>query len=144
MEEEILPTCVELGVTLVAYSPLGRGLLTGKFTEDFEAADGDFRRVGQPRFQEGNLEANLELVGVVKRVAGRHDVTPAQVALAWVLGRGDHVVAIPGTTSVKHLDTNLAALRLELTEQDVEELDGLADRVRGARYNEAGMAALNR
>jgi aryl-alcohol dehydrogenase-like predicted oxidoreductase len=144
IEEEILPTCVELGVSLVAYSPLGRGLLTGSYSEDWRPADGDFRRVAQPRFEGDNLTANLELVEVVKKVAQRHDVTPAQIALAWVLSRSEHVVAIPGTTKVAHLDEDLAALRVELTAEDLDALDPLVRRVRGARYNEAGMAAVGR
>ncbi len=147
IEEEILPTCVELGVSLVAYSPLGRGLLTGSWGEGEkkrEAGRGDFREVAQPRFEEANLAANLELVEVVKEVAKRHDATPAQIALGWVLGRGSHVVAIPGTTKRSHLDANLAALRIELTDEDRQALDPLVERVRGARYNEAGMAAVGR
>jgi aryl-alcohol dehydrogenase-like predicted oxidoreductase len=144
IEEEILPTCVELGVSLVAYSPLGRGLLTGSYAEDWQASAGDFRKVAQPRFEDGNLAANLELVEVVKDVARRHGVTPAQVALAWVLGRGEHVVAIPGTTKSSHLDEDLGALEVELTHEDLAALDPLVQRVRGARYNEAGMAAVGR
>jgi aryl-alcohol dehydrogenase-like predicted oxidoreductase len=145
IEEEILPTCVELGVSLVAYSPLGRGLLTGSYgSGERKPTQGDFRDVAQPRFQEENLAANLDLVEVVKKVAKRHDATPAQVALAWVLGSGPHVVAIPGTTRRSHLDSNVAALRVELTDEDLRSLDALVERVRGARYNEAGMAAVGR
>jgi len=144
IEEEILPACVDLGVTLVAYSPLGRGLLTGSYSKDWRASEGDFRKVAQPRFEADNLAANLELVEVVKEVARRHTVTPAQVALAWVLNRGEHVVTIPGTTNRSHLDDNLGALRVELTDEDLAALDPLVQRVRGARYNEAGMAAVGR
>lgn len=144
VEEGILPTCRELGVTLVAYSPLGRGLLTGRWQESFDADDGDFRRVAQPRFQDANLDANRALVEVVKRVAARHDVKPAQVALAWVLSQGPGVVTIPGTTKLSHLESNLGALEVELTPQDLEELAPLASQVRGDRYTEGGMAAVNR
>lgn len=145
VEEKILPACVELGVTLVAYSPLGRGLLTGRYSGEGTAFEkGDFREVAQPRFERDNLQANLALVETVKEVARRHDATPAQIALAWVLGRGAHVVAIPGTTKRRHLDGNLAALRVELTDDDLRELDPLVERVRGARYNEAGMSAVGR
>ncbi len=144
IEDEILPTCVELGVTLVAYSPLGRGLLTGRYAENPTLPEGDFRAVAQPRFAPENLEVNLELVKVVKEVASRHGVTPAQVALAWVLGRGEHVIAIPGTTSIEHLNDNLQALDVELTDEDRAALEPLRDKVRGERYNEAGMAALER
>jgi aryl-alcohol dehydrogenase-like predicted oxidoreductase len=144
IEKEILPTCVELGVTLVSYSPLGRGLLTGRYDRDSTFEEGDFRVVGQPRFARENFEANLALVEVVKEVAERHGVRPAQVALAWVLGRGEHVVSIPGTTTLEHLDANLEALDVELTSADLDALDPLVEKVRGERYNEAGMAALER
>lgn len=141
VEDEILPTCRELGITLVAYSPLGRGLLTGAFTrEDRPSGEGEFRRGEmQPRFREENYEANLALVERVQEVARRHDATPAQVALAWVLHQGDDVVAIPGTTKRTHLESNLAAGGISLSRDDLEALDTLSDRVRGARYDEAGM-----
>jgi aryl-alcohol dehydrogenase-like predicted oxidoreductase len=144
VEDEILPTCRELGITLVAYSPLGRGLLTGKFTrEERPEGEGEFRQgENQPRFQGENYEANVELVESVKAVAERHGVTPAQVALAWVLGRGPRVVTIPGTTKLGHLESNLAAREVELTEADLEELDDLSERVKGTRYNEWGMQAV--
>jgi len=141
VEEEILPACRDLGVSLVAYSPLGRGLLTGAFTKD-DRPDGedDFRQGElQPRFSDENYEANVALVDEVRAVAERHGVTPAQVALAWVLGRGDDVVAIPGTTKRRHLASNLDAREVELTDRDLEALDGLSEKVRGARYNEWGM-----
>jgi aryl-alcohol dehydrogenase-like predicted oxidoreductase len=144
VEDEILPTCRELGITLVAYSPLGRGLLAGKFTrEDRPDGEEEFRRGEfQPRFQDGNYEANLALVETVKAVAERHDVTPSQVALAWVLDRGDDVVTIPGTTRLPHLESNLAAMAVDLSEEDREKLGELSGRVRGERYNEAGMGAV--
>ncbi len=144
VEEEILPTCVELGVTLVAYSPLGRGLLTGTWDSSHTPEKGDFRAEAQPRFAAGNLEANLRLVETLKEVAAHRGVTPAQAALAWVLGRGKHVVSIPGTTRVEHLRANLDALDVELTDEDLTALDPLGGEVRGARYTEAGMAAVNR
>lgn len=144
IEDEILPTCRELGVTLVAYSPLGRGLLTGRFTtEERPAGEGDFRQGGsQPRFAEDNYEANVRLVDTVRAVAERHGVTPAQVALAWVLSRGDEVVSIPGTTKLKHLEANLGAVEVDLTDDDLSELDALSDRVKGTRYNEGGMQSV--
>ncbi len=144
IEDEILPTCRDLGVTLVAYSPLGRGLLTGSYDRSYRPEEGDFRGDSQPRFAGDNFERNLDLVETVKDVAARHGVTPAQVALAWVLGRGDDVVSIPGTTKPKHLHTNLGALEVELTPADLEALDPLGSEVRGARYTPAGMAAINR
>lgn len=140
VEEEILPTCRELGISLVAYSPLGRGLLTGRFTrESRPSGEGDYRTEGQPRFGDEHYEANMALVDTVRSVADRHGVTPAQVALAWVLGRGEEVVTIPGTTRLRHLDANLAALEVELDEEDLERLAPLAERVRGGRYSEASM-----
>ncbi|MEJ2540924.1 MAG: aldo/keto reductase [Gemmatimonadota bacterium] len=144
VEEEILPTCRELGITLVAYSPLGRGLLTGHFDREHRPEGEQEYRQGesQPRFAEGNYEANLQLVETVKEVAGRHGVSAAQVALAWVLSRGPEVIAIPGTTKLRHLESNLGALEVELSEDDLQALDGLGDRVRGERYNEWGMQAV--
>jgi len=147
IEREVLPACRELGVTLVAYSPLGRGILTGRWQggDDRPAGEGDFRQGdSQPRYSQENFEANVKLVGTVEQVAERHGVAPAQVALAWVLSRDDDVVAIPGTTKRKHLESNLGALEVALTDQDLAELDGLADRVRGDRYNEAGMGMIER
>lgn len=144
VEDEILPTCRELGITLVSYSPLGRGLLTGEFTrENRPDGEGEFRQgEAQPRFSHENYEANLELVETVKEVAERHGVPPAQIALAWVLSRGRDVVTIPGTTKLKHLDSNLESMKVALTKEDLESLDSLSARVRGARYNEAGMRSV--
>jgi aryl-alcohol dehydrogenase-like predicted oxidoreductase len=144
VEEEILPTCRELGITLVAYSPLGRGLLTGRFDKDRRpGGEGEFRQgEAQPRFAEGNYERNLALVETVKEVAARHGVTPAQVALAWVLDRGPEVVSIPGTTKLRNLESNLGALEVSLTDQDRETLEGLGEQVAGERYNEWGMQAV--
>jgi len=144
IEDEILPACKELGVTLVAYSPLGRGLLTSSFKRERLDDPRDFRRTGQPRFQEHNFDWNAGLVDAVREVAERQRATPAQVALAWALGRGEHVVTIPGTTDPRHLKENLASLAVELGAEDLAVLDSLAERVRGERYNEAGMAALDR
>lgn len=144
VENEILPTCRELGITLVAYSPLGRGLLAGEFTRgNRPGGEGEFRRgEAQPRFSDENYEANLELVETVKGVAKRHDASPAQIALAWVLSRSREVVTIPGTTKLKHLESNLASVNVALTEEDRQALDTLSARVKGARYNEAGMRAV--
>ena len=136
IEPEILPVCDELGISLVAYSPLGRGLLTGRYgsTADRPTDEQDFRAQMQPRFQPGNFETNLELVEVITRIAGQRRCTPAQVALAWVLARGDQVVAIPGTTRLANLEANLAALACQLDDEDRAALDGLAERVVGDRY----------
>ncbi len=146
VEREILPACVELGVSLVAYSPLGRGMLTGRYASAAERPTGgaDFRSGMQPRFQPGNIEANLKLVEAVKKIAAAKGCAAAQVALAWVLGRGEHVVAIPGTTKPANLQTNLGALDCRLTGDDLRVLDGLAGRVQGTRYSPGEMAAINR
>jgi len=144
VEEEVLPTCRELGITLVAYSPLGRGLLAGSFTRERRpTGEGEFRRGElQPRFRDGNYEANLALVETVKAMAARRGASPAQVALAWVLLQGEDVVTIPGTTKRSHLESNLGALEVELSPEDLKDLEPLSGRVKGERYNEAGMRAV--
>lgn len=136
IEKDILPTCVKLGISLVAYSPLGRGMLTGRYASagDRPADANDFRAQAQPRFQQGNFENNINLVEAVKEVAAEKECAPAQVALAWVLGQGDHVVAIPGTTKLANLKTNLRALDCTLSDEERATLDTLADKVLGARY----------
>jgi aryl-alcohol dehydrogenase-like predicted oxidoreductase len=144
VEEEILPVVRELGIGFVAYSPLGRGFLTGKIRSVDDLQEDDSRRQRFPRFERENLEANLALVEQVEAVASRHDATPGQVALAWVLSRGDDVVAIPGTKRVERLEENLGALELALTDEDLAELDGLADSVAGTRYAAEQMKALGR
>jgi aryl-alcohol dehydrogenase-like predicted oxidoreductase len=146
IEEDILPECVELGISLVAYSPLGRGMLTGRYASKSDRPTGetDFRARMQPRFEPGNFESNLELVEAIQEIAAQRGWAAAQVALAWVLEQGDHVVAIPGTTRLAHLQTNLGALDCRLTDEDRATLDTLAGRVRGDRYSPEGMAAVNR
>src|SRR5215203_4756137 len=144
VEEEILPTIRELGIGFVAYSPLGRGFLTGRIRSVDDLQESDSRRQRFPRFERENLEANLKLVEQVEAVAQRHDATPGQVALAWVLSRGEDIVAIPGTKRVERLEENLGALDLELTADDLAELDGLADSVAGTRYAAEQMGALGR
>jgi aryl-alcohol dehydrogenase-like predicted oxidoreductase len=131
-EDEILPTVRELGIGFVPYSPLGRGFLTGRFTSPDDFGDGDFR--GQhPRFSGENLDANLQLVEHVKEVANRKGLTPGQIALAWVLARGDDVVPIPGTKQVKYLEENLAAADVALDASDLDALDGVGSAA-GDRY----------
>jgi len=144
VEEEILGTVRELRIGFVAYSPLGRGFLTGKIRSVDDLQESDSRRQRFPRFERENLEANLKLVEQVEAVAQRHDATPGQVALAWVLSRGEDIVAIPGTKRVERLEENLGALDLELTADDLAELDGLADSVAGTRYAAEQMGALGR
>jgi len=124
-EAEVLPTVRELGIGFVAYSPLGRGFLTGRFRspDDFEA--GDFR-ANHPRFQGENFQRNLDLVERVKAIADEKDCTPGQLALAWVLRRGEDVVPIPGTKRVPYLEENAAAAGVELTDEDIARLDEVA------------------
>jgi aryl-alcohol dehydrogenase-like predicted oxidoreductase len=144
VEEEILPAIRELGIGFVAYSPLGRGFLTGKIRSVEDLEENDARRVRFPRFERENLEANLALVEQVEAVAQRHGATPGQVALAWVLSRGDDVVAIPGTKRVERVEENLGALDLELSGEDLAELDALAGTVAGGRYAPEGMRSVGR
>ena len=131
--EELLSVQRELGVGTVAYSPLGRGFLTGRFTSPADFGDGDFRSVN-PRFAQEAFDANMRIVDVVKEVAAERGATPAQVALAWVHSRGDDVVPIPGTRRASRLEENAGALDVELTADDLARLDPLSDLVVGARY----------
>lgn len=136
IEKDILPTCAKHGITLAAYSPLGRGMLAGRFASptDRPTDENDFRARMQPRFQPGNIESNLKLAEVIKDVAAQKGCSPAHVALAWVLGKGDDVVAIPGTTKLANLQSNLGALDCHLTEEEQATLSRLADQVLGNRY----------
>jgi aryl-alcohol dehydrogenase-like predicted oxidoreductase len=142
VEGEILPTLKELGIGLVAYSPLGRGFLSGRFTSPEELDEGDFRRYG-PRFTGENLEHNRMLAERVKELATEKGVTPGQLALAWVLHRWEHIVPIPGTKRVRYLEENLAAADIELTEEDVERIAEAVPAAAGDRYDEAGMRSVN-
>lgn len=143
VEKDILPACAELGVTLVAYSPLGRGMLTGRFASAADVAgEGDFRGAAAPQFSADNFAANRALVEEIEAVAARLGATAAQVALAWVLGRGDNVVTIPGTTRRANLEANLGALDVTLDAEAADVLDSLSARVQGARYSEQGMRAV--
>ncbi|MDJ0875700.1 MAG: aldo/keto reductase [Desulfobacterales bacterium] len=145
IEKDILPTCVALGISLVAYSPLGRGLLTGRYTaaSDRPTSQIDFRAQLQPRFQPENIASNLKLVEAIKEIAAGKGCVAAQVALAWLLDQGDHVVTIPGTTRLANLQTNMGALDCRLTEENRATLNELADQVLGERYAPEGMAAIN-
>jgi aryl-alcohol dehydrogenase-like predicted oxidoreductase len=140
VEEEILPTVRELGIGFVAYSPLGRGFLTGSFDSPEELEEGDFRR-SQPRLQGENLDANRRIVERVSELAAERNVTPAQVALAWVHSRGDDVVPIPGTKRRRWLEENAAAVELDLQADEIARLEevGVAQ---GARY--PNMSGVNR
>jgi aryl-alcohol dehydrogenase-like predicted oxidoreductase len=143
VEAAILPACRSLGVGFVPFSPLGRGFLTGAVKDDQALAPGDFRRQ-LPRFSPENALANQGIVEVIRGVAARHRATPAQVALAWVLGRGEDVVPIPGTRRRARLEENLGALQLALTPQDLAELEPLAGRVAGDRYSPAQARTVER
>ena len=140
---EVLPTCRELGIGFVPYSPLGRGFLAGRFRSPEELDEDDFRRNG-PRFQGDNLRANLRIVAKVEEIAGEKGVTPAQLALAWVLAQGEDVVPIPGTKRRSYLEQNVAAVDVELGEQDLARLDAELPPTSGERYDEAGMRSVNR
>lgn len=140
MEADVLPACRELGVGFVAYSPLGRGFLTGAVSSTQALEHGDFRR-SNPRFQGANLEHNRKLLPALEAVARRHGRTPAQIALAWLLGREERLVAIPGTRRPARLEENCAAARIRLTPEDRAVLEGVftPQAVRGARYTPEGM-----
>jgi len=143
-EAEILPACRRLGIAFVAYSPLGRGLLTGAIGKDTALAETDFRRLS-PRFQGDNLEANLRLVEAVKALAADLGHTPGQVALAWLLARGQEVIPIPGTKRVKYLEENVAAAAILLAAADLARLEAALPpgAAAGERYPPAGMKGLN-
>ena len=141
-EAEIIPTCRELGIGFVSYSPLGRGFLSGRFTSPDELAEDDFRRT-QPRFQGENLEANTRIVAKLREIAEEKGITPAQLALAWVLAQGEDIVPIPGTKRRTYLEENAAAADIELTDQDLSRINDELPEVSGERYEETGMAAVN-
>lgn len=142
-EEEILDTVRELGIGFVAYSPLGRGFLTGRFQKPEDLPEGDFRR-HNPRFQGEAFQKNLELVERVKEIADEKDVTSGQLALAWVLAQGDDIVPIPGTKHVKYLKENIAAADIELTDEDLRRLDEAAPQGAAAGPRYADMSTVNR
>jgi aryl-alcohol dehydrogenase-like predicted oxidoreductase len=144
-EAEVLPTVRELGISYVAYSPLGRGFLTGQFKSPDDFADDDFRKF-HPRFQGENFRKNIELVGEVEAMAREKGCTAAQLALAWVLAQGEDIVPIPGTRRVKYLDENIAALDVTLTDEDLKRLDEILPpgAAAGTRYHERGMETVNR
>ena len=144
-EEKILSACRELGIAFVAYSPLGRGFLTGRFKKLEDLASDDFRR-HNPRFQDENFEHNLQIVKKIEEMAGEKKCKPSQIALAWVLAQGEDIVPIPGTKRIKYLEENIAAVDVHLSEADLDKLDKIAPRgaAKGLRYPEVAMSALNR
>ena len=144
-EHEILATCRELGIGFVAYSPLGRGMLTGRFQKPEDFPEDDFRR-HHPRFQGENFQRNLKLVEEVKAIAADKGCTPAQLALAWVLAQGEDIVTIPGTKRVKYLEDNVAAAGIELSPSELERIDAAfpLGAASGERYAPRAMQAVNR
>jgi aryl-alcohol dehydrogenase-like predicted oxidoreductase len=144
-EQDVLPTCRELGMSLVAYSPLGRGFLTGSLQKPEDLPANDFRR-HTPRFQGEHFERNRRLVERAEEIAREKSCTPAQLALAWLLARGEDVIPIPGTRRRARLEENLRALEIELSADDVERINEAAPvgAASGARYPEAAMDMLNR
>jgi aryl-alcohol dehydrogenase-like predicted oxidoreductase len=141
-ETDVIPTCRELGVGFVPYSPLGRGFLSGRFTSPEELDEGDFRRHG-PRFTGENLEANRALAAKVGEIAADKEITPAQLAIAWVLAQGDDLVPIPGTKRRSYLEENAAAVDVELTAEDLERINAEMPEAAGDRYDETGMASVH-
>jgi aryl-alcohol dehydrogenase-like predicted oxidoreductase len=141
--DEVLPTCRELGIGLVPYSPVGRGFLTGTVRSVDALADNDFRRA-LPQFRGENFTRNLALVDKVTDIAAALDATPVQVALAWLLAQGEHIVPIPGTKRIQYLEENAAAAALTLTPELVDEISAAVpgDAVSGERYSPEGMATV--
>ncbi len=146
IEAEIVPTCRELGIGLVPYSPLGRGLLTGRFRSRSDFDQDDFRLSTQPRFADGNLERNLEAVAMLEQLAAARGVTAGQLALAWVQQQGADVVPIPGTKRRQYLEENVAAATLNLSAADMAAIEAAipVDAVAGTRYPEANMMFIGR
>ncbi len=142
VESEVLPALQELGIALVAYSPLGRGFLSGRFSSPDELEENDYRRYG-PRFTGENLEQNLALAERVKELAAERGITPGQLALAWVLHRGEHIVPIPGTKHVRYLEENVAAADIRLSDEEVQSIADAIPPAAGDRYDPAGMRSVN-
>jgi len=144
-EDEILPTCRELGIGFVAYSPLGRGFLSGQIRRYEDLAPDDWRR-SNPRFQGENFTRNLELVARIAELARDKQCTPSQLALAWVLAQGKDIVPIPGTKRVRYLEENAAAAAITLSSAEREAIDAVFPKgaAAGERYAAGGMAAVNR
>jgi aryl-alcohol dehydrogenase-like predicted oxidoreductase len=142
VEDEVLPTLRELGIGLVAYSPLGRGFLSGRFKSPDELDADDWRRT-QPRFRGENARRNLALAAKVQELAEEKGIAPAQLALAWVLAQGEDIVPIPGTKRRAYLEQNAASVDVELTEEDLARIDAELPRAAGERYDEAGMSTVH-
>lgn len=144
-EDGILETCAELGVAFVAYSPLGRGFLTGQIKNESDFEAGDYRRFS-PRFQGENFQKNLDLVAALEKLAQQKNCTASQLALAWVMAQGDHVFPIPGTKRIKYLDENAGAQNISLSQKELEEINNIFPRgaAAGLRYPQQMMSSLNK
>jgi aryl-alcohol dehydrogenase-like predicted oxidoreductase len=142
IEPEVLPTLRELGIGLVAYSPIGRGFLAGRFTDPSELDEGDFRRHG-PRFTGDNLKHNQQLAAKIRELASEKGCAPGQLALAWVLAQGEDIVPIPGTKRVSYLEENWGAIGVELGDDDLARIEAELPHAAGERYDRSGMATLN-
>jgi aryl-alcohol dehydrogenase-like predicted oxidoreductase len=144
VEDEILPTCRELGIGFVPYSPIGRGFLTGQFRKFEDLAEDDYRRYS-PRFQGDNFQKNLDLVARIEEIAQEKGCKPSQLALAWLLAQGEDIVPIPGTKRRAYLEENIGAINVELTQEDLVRIEEVFPKgsVSGTRYPEAGMKSLN-
>ncbi len=143
LESAIIPALRELGIGLVPFSPLGRGFLTGTAKRAEEYSEGDYRR-GDPRMQGANYDANMQVVSVIKTMAERKKATPAQLAIAWLLHKGDDIVPIPGTKKVRYLEENVAAASIHLSQEDMKALDESLPNVKGPRYGEQHMSFIDR
>ena len=145
MEAEFIPACRDLGVGFVAYSPLGRGLLTGAYRSEKDFSESDYRMVMSPRFADGALEKNLSLVDQIAIIAKTKDAAPGQIALAWLLSKGDDIIPIPGTKKLSRLAENLGALDVKLNDEDIAAIEKAVppDAVVGARYPETTSSSLN-
>jgi aryl-alcohol dehydrogenase-like predicted oxidoreductase len=144
-EEEILPVCKELNIAFVAYSPLGRGFLTGQIKSFDDLVEGDFRR-NSPRFQGKNFNKNLQLVQEITEIARQKGCTPSQLALAWVMTQGDFIFPIPGTKRISYLKENIEAVQISLSKSDLEKIENVFPKnaAAGMRYAEGGMKTVNR
>lgn len=144
-EDEMLETCKELGIAFVAYSPLGRGFLTGQIKKFEDFAKDDYRR-HSPRFQGENFGKNLQIVTKLEQLAARKNCTTSQLALAWVLAQGDHIFPIPGTKRIKYLEENVGALQVSFTPEELDEISAIAPKgvTAGGRYAEAMMGPINK
>ena len=143
-EDEMLETCKELGIAFVAYSPLGRGFLTGQIKKIEDFAEGDYRRFS-PRFQGENFTKNLELVSKIEQLANKKNCTASQLALAWVLAQGEHIFPIPGTKKIKYLEENANAVNVSLSADELKEINAIAPKgiAAGMRYPETMMGSIN-